>query len=120
MVPSQQICNFFTAEHIVEGQTIQMFLKDANLAVVPGGAPSKFYALDGSFFTEYWNRDMITGASPLPGGRNPLKPSDRVMEAIGSKVNIGNFVILLQKINLMKASVINPALFFFILRADGY
>lgn len=92
---------------------MQMYLQDRNVFVLanapmgslPSGHRSDYTRLDINFLQNYWNKPIVQGATALPGGHNPAVPSDRVMEAFGSKVNTRNFAILLQQINAMKALV---------------
>lgn len=95
----------FPAGHIMEGQTIPMFLTDRNKGRLPTGALSKYSALSSDWLITYWNRAIVTNANPRPGGRNSPVPSARISEALGSKVNTRKFVLLLQTVNQFKASV---------------
>lgn len=53
----------------------------------------------------YWNKKIVRNANPLPGSRNSQRPSARISEALGSKVNPHKFVILVQTVNYFKAVV---------------
>lgn len=40
--------------------------------------------IDYDFFTNFFNKDILTGTTPLPGGYNSGTPSLRILEALGS------------------------------------
>jgi hypothetical protein len=65
------------------------------------------------FFQPFFNSDSISAAAspvlPIPFLQNPdvnqQFPSDRIMEALGSTWNNGNFVLLRDTLNGMKSRV---------------
>lgn len=60
--------------------------------------------VDCEFFINFFNNDVVNDA-PLPGGFNSQKPSERIMDALGSDENTQNFVLLKTSLNGMKARV---------------
>ncbi|KAJ5639539.1 Chitinase II [Penicillium longicatenatum] len=87
----------YHTEHIIELQSMPMFF--AWLV-----ANSKCQ-VDCDFFTKFFNKDSLTGTTPLPGGYNSGTPSLRIMEALGSWTNDKQFRMLQKRLNGMKAQL---------------
>lgn len=63
--------------------------------------------MDCTFFMNFFNKNILTGTTPLPGGFNSGVPSERIMEALGSTRNTERFRLLGKTLNGMKAKVIH-------------
>lgn len=94
------LINNYTAEHIIEIQTMSMFfsylMDEDNDCLV-----------DCDFFLNFFNKKVLTGAPALQGGFNSEIPSERIMETLGSTVNTENFVLLQTELNGIKGRVWN-------------
>jgi hypothetical protein len=61
--------------------------------------------VDYIFFLNFFNKNILTGTTPFPGGFNSGVPSERIMEALGSTRNTEQFRLLEKTLNGMKARV---------------
>lgn len=110
-------------EHLLERQNIRDFLQDAAQRLLPGviwpeqrnggplpagNIPSEFFerALNDLAFLR--NPPTLPGESPANHPReqfNSLRPSERLMDAIGSQTNDRVMPILFNDLNMAKARV---------------
>ncbi|KFZ06027.1 hypothetical protein V501_07800 [Pseudogymnoascus sp. VKM F-4519 (FW-2642)] len=100
--------HYFQTEHIIEFQGMNTFSRYLpNRTIVPGTSlPVTPY----NFFTLGFNSEILPATSPailpIPFIQNPFAngqiPSDRIMDALGSTWNNGNFVLLRDTLNGMK------------------
>jgi hypothetical protein len=63
------------------------------------------YGVDYIFFLNFFNKNILTGTTLLPGGFNSGVPSKRIMEALGSTRNTEQFRLLEKTLNGIKARV---------------
>jgi len=93
----------YCTEHIIEMQSMKIFFGEAANGMISG------CNLPCDFFLNGWNDPaLLGGLGPAPGGYQTGKPSERVMEAVGSDDNTANFAILEADLNGMKARVSDP------------
>ncbi|KAK4870960.1 hypothetical protein LT330_000197 [Penicillium expansum] len=87
----------YHTEHIIELQTMPSFFEWLidNIKC----------QIDCDFFLNFFNKDVLSGTTPMPGGYNPGTPSLRIMEALGSWTNDKQFRLLQQRLNGMKAQL---------------
>ncbi|OOQ88035.1 hypothetical protein PEBR_14680 [Penicillium brasilianum] len=98
-----------TAEHIIEIQMMKQFFGVTTSGVLVSGAqatsflkvPCKVYAKDKSLRQQLLADKVVT----FTGGVDSPQPEVRIMDAIGSKTNQEDFVLLQEDINGMKARI---------------
>ncbi|OBT97209.1 hypothetical protein VE01_04646 [Pseudogymnoascus verrucosus] len=98
--------HYFQTKHIIEFQGMNTFFHYlSNRTIVPG---TTLAVTPYDFFTQGFNSEIIPTTSPLitpvqSQTANLQIPSDRIMEALGSTWNHGNFVLLRDTINGAKS-----------------
>lgn len=85
------------AEHIIELQSMPLFF-----AWLVSNIKCQ---IDCDFFLNFFNKNVLSGTTAMPGGYNPGTPSLRIMEALGSWTNDKKFRLLQRRLNGMKAQV---------------
>lgn len=101
----------YLAEHIIEFQGMNKFFRFLSDRGIIGGSTLPVTPYD--FFSLGFNSEIIpivvSPVVPIQFLQNPdangQVPSDRIMDALGSTWNDGNFVILRDTLNGMKARV---------------
>ncbi|EME80043.1 uncharacterized protein MYCFIDRAFT_77831 [Pseudocercospora fijiensis CIRAD86] len=97
----------WVTEHILELQTVKMFIVSAISGTLPSGATSEIAPLGASWFRDVWNKDVLP--SDLPGigegGNSPTVPNDRVFEELGSVQNRHELVLAGRELNAVKARI---------------
>ncbi|KAH6644553.1 hypothetical protein C7974DRAFT_439970 [Boeremia exigua] len=114
-VPSRTKPSTYIVEHIVELQSIMLFIKAAIRAKKVKGVKTLSKHVDINFFTKHWNTDNVQvqqkiSSRPTPfTGYSPKDPlsslNDLVFEAMGSKSNTADFVLCEQGVNSIKAKL---------------
>jgi hypothetical protein len=105
----------FVTEHIVELQTIKLFLGSIYEDKKPSGGSYGLNPIYCDFlepvFDERSSYNFLPqGTPPIPAGTDSKSPILRIMEAIGSRTNWKGFVLLEKEINSYKERV---SVFFF-------
>ncbi|GAB1213968.1 hypothetical protein ATERTT37_003124 [Aspergillus terreus] len=85
----------YHTEHIIELQSMPKFF-----AWLVTQASCN---VDCQFFLNFFNKDVLKGTTPMPGGFDSGVPSLRIMEALGSWTNQNQFRLLEKRLNGMKA-----------------
>ncbi|KAL2695054.1 hypothetical protein AAEP93_004177 [Penicillium crustosum] len=92
----------YSAEYYIELNTIQGFLRNGYAGRLSTGGQPRNSALPRPFL-EALNTPMLRVAPPMAGGEASSTPLVRVMNALGSRSNEQNFMVLLQGLNLIKS-----------------
>ncbi|KAJ4987128.1 Killer toxin subunits alpha/beta 4 [Stagonosporopsis vannaccii] len=105
----------YIVEHIVELQSIMLFIKAAIRGKKLKGVSSLSEHVDMSFFTQHWStsnsqvEQMISNRPNPFSGYNPSTAlsslNDLIFEAMGSKSNTADFVLCEEGVNSMKAKL---------------
>ncbi|KAF4332668.1 bacteriodes thetaiotaomicron symbiotic chitinase [Fusarium beomiforme] len=95
----------YCAEHIVELQTMGIFLEDMSLNILADGSPSGLPQIYCDFI-EFLNKDVLDDAPELAGlvKSDSNTPIHRIMWAHGTRENDKRFVFLEAGINVAKES----------------
>lgn len=64
--------------------------------------------MSASFFVQALDAPILANPPPMAGGTNSYIPIVRVMNALGSRENLGDFVYLLNGLNSAKLQVRRP------------
>ncbi|KAJ8112293.1 hypothetical protein OPT61_g5304 [Boeremia exigua] len=114
-VPKRTKPSTYIVEHIVELQSIMLFIKAATRHPSQNGVPTLSEHIDISFFNKHWGtsnpqvqQKIATRPNPFPGYNPKVALSslnDLVFEAMGSKSNPADFVLCEEGINSMKAKL---------------
>ncbi|KAI2789668.1 hypothetical protein POX_d05163 [Penicillium oxalicum] len=92
----------YDVEHSVELNTIQMFLRDASRGTLPTTAHPRNLPLPDDY-TQALNTPMLLNAPPMAGGQASSTPLVRMMNALGSRRNGQDFLVLIQALNGLKS-----------------
>ncbi|KGO56945.1 Chitinase II [Penicillium expansum] len=87
----------YHTEHIIELQSMPLFF-----AWLVSNIKCQ---IDCDFFLNFFNKNVLSGTTAMPGGYNPGTPSLRIMEALGSWTNDKKFRLLQRRLNGMKAQL---------------
>ncbi|KAK2038990.1 hypothetical protein LZ31DRAFT_559155 [Colletotrichum somersetense] len=95
---------FYDMEHTIDGNLIGQFMTDAAAGRLRSGATARSGAVSMSFFRQVRTMPLPV-PPPLPGGFNPPRLLERVMECLGGRDNTASFVSAHQDINAVKTAV---------------
>ncbi|KAJ5638235.1 hypothetical protein N7490_008114 [Penicillium lividum] len=100
---------WFATEHIIEIQMMKQFFGVTTSGILVSGAsattftpvPCRYYVKEKALRQQLQGIEDVT----FTGGIDSPQPEVRIMDALGSKTNTGNFVLLQEDINGMKARI---------------
>ncbi|KAF2820809.1 glycoside hydrolase [Ophiobolus disseminans] len=99
---------FYHVEHPFDGNVMGQFMRDAVAGRLRSGAVAQTGAVFATFFREVRAMPANIGAPPLAGNTDYASVLDRVMDCVGSRTNIANFVFAHADINAVKGRVSSP------------
>lgn len=82
-----------------------MFIRDANAGRLRSGATARNAAISATFIRQALDGPILISPPPMVGGAQTRRPIVRVMNALGSSRNRGDFVLLLEALNGLKSRV---------------
>ncbi|KAJ5590784.1 CAZyme family GH18 [Penicillium hetheringtonii] len=105
VTPGRGTITSFQIEHILELNTISMFIRDANAGRLRSGATARNAAISATFIRQALDGPILISPPPMVGGAQTRRPIVRVMNALGSSRNRGDFVLLLEALNGLKSRI---------------
>ncbi|KAL5042120.1 hypothetical protein BDW71DRAFT_211510 [Aspergillus fruticulosus] len=97
----------YEIEHQLEMNTIGQYAEHATNRKLPSGkpVPANLAALPVKYVRDHLNNKVLANPPPMKGGERSSIPLVRIMNALGSKTNDGDFTMLVKQVNGVKSRI---------------